>query len=298
MPRRNTSKPNPIHPRRDESTRRRSGSAARSPLDAVSIELDATIRQIRRLRGRDERERTGTCYVEGARIVAQALRAGFTIERGVVALDLLSGDFGLSVVQDLRRAGVPILELSPVAFGSISFKESLQGIGAVVRTRIESLADVDLTDTLGWVALDAVGNPGNLGAILRTGDAVGCAGLIALGDTVDPYHPAAVRASMGAVFSQRLARASFAEFVRWKQERGYPVIGTSGNAPREYREVAYHAPVVLLMGSERLGLSDEQQAVCDQLVRIPMVGTGDSLNLAVATSVVLYEVFQQNRPVP
>ncbi|MGH2459770.1 MAG: TrmH family RNA methyltransferase [Chloroflexota bacterium] len=298
MPRRNTSKPNPIHPGRLAPNQGRPGPRARSPLDAASSELDATIRQIRRLRGREERERTGTCYVEGARIVARALRAGFTIERGVVAPDLLSGDYGLSIAAELRRAGVPMVELSPPAFGSISFKESLQGIGAVVRTRFESLPDVDLTGTLGWVALDAVGNPGNLGAILRTCEAVGCAGIIALGDTVDPYHPAAVRASMGAVFDQRFARTSFAEFARWKRERGYPVIGTSGGAPREYREVAYHAPVVLLMGSERLGLADEQQAVCDQLVRIPMVGTVDSLNLAVATSVVLYEVFQQNRPAP
>lgn len=295
MPRRNTSKPNPTHRRYLGTAGGGSGSIPQSSGAGVSIGPDATIREIRRLRGREDRERTGTCYVEGARIVAQALRAGLTIERCVIAPDLLTGDFGRSIVQELQQAGVPILELTPVAFGSISFKESLQGIGAVVRTRLESLADVDLDDTLGWVALDAVGNPGNLGAILRTGDAVGCAGVIALGDTTDPYHPAAVRASMGAVFSQRLVRASFEEFVRWKRARGYTVIGTSGSARPEYREVAYRAPVVLLMGSERLGLSDEQQAVCDQLVRIPMVGTSDSLNLAVATSVVLYEVFQQNR---
>ncbi len=230
--------------------------------------------------------------------MAQAWRAGVAIERCVVAPDLLSGDFGWRIARELREAGVPILEMSSTAFGSISFKEDLQGIGAVVRTRTDSLGEVSLGDGLGWVALDAIGNPGNLGAILRTGDAVGCAGLIALGQTTDPYHPTAVRASMDAVFSQRLVRASFDEFVRWKRERGYVVIGTSGSAEREYRDVAYHAPVVLLMGSERLGLSDEQQAICDELVRIPMVGTGDSLNLAVATSLVLYEIFQQNRRSP
>src|SRR5207245_8395225 len=133
------------------------------------------------------------------------------------------------------------------------------------------------------------GNPGNLGAILRTCDAVGCAGIILLGDTTDPYHPAALRASMGAVFSQRLVRAQLDEFARWKREHGYIVVGTSVTAEQEYRQVSYPAPLVLLMGSERLGLSAEQQAVCDMLVRIPMVGTGDSLNLAVATRGVLYE---------
>jgi RNA methyltransferase, TrmH family len=182
-----------------------------------------------------------------------------------------------------------MVELTPAAFGSISFKENLQGIGAVVRPRADTLADVDTSDGLGWVALDAVGNPGNLGAILRTTDSVGCAGLILLGDTTDPYHPAALRASMGAIFGQRLVRAS------WKEERRYPVVGTSGEGEVEYRHAVYPSPMVLLMGSERLGLSPEQQAVCDLVVRIPMVGTSDSLNLGVATSVVLYEIFYQYR---
>src|SRR5438876_363273 len=99
--------------------------------------------------------------------------------------------------------------------------------GARARARLESLPDVHLTETLGWVTLDHVGNPGNLGAILRTCDAVGCAGIILLGDTTDPYHPAALRASMGAVFSQRLMRAELDEFARWKREHGYSVVGTS-----------------------------------------------------------------------
>src|SRR5919199_5127 len=119
--------------------------------------------------------------------------------------------------------------------------------------------------------------------------------VIMLGDTTDPYHPAALRASMGAIFAQRLVRATFADFVRWKCEGGYIVAGASVAAAHEYRQVAYPSPLVLLMGSERRGLSVEQQAACDVLVRIPMVGTADSLNLAVATSVVLYEIFHQQR---
>jgi len=283
-------------PARPESPRGRARRASGPDEVAItSSPLDAAVKQIRQLRGRAERERSGTCYVEGARIVAQAVRAGAAIERCVIAPALLSGEFARDVVRDLRALRVPVLELSPAAFGSISFKENLQGIGAVVRPRLELLQDVRLTNTLGWVALDAVGNPGNLGAILRTCDAVGCAGIIMLGNTTDPYHPAAVRASMGAVFSQRLVRAGFDEFAQWKRQHGYTVIGTSGTAARDYRHVGFQAPVVLLMGSERLGLSAEQQAVCDLLVSIPMVGTGDSLNLAVATSIVLYEVFFQQQ---
>ncbi|MDP9378947.1 MAG: RNA methyltransferase [Chloroflexota bacterium] len=256
---------------------------------------NTTVKQIRQLRTRKERERTGTFYVEGIRIVAQAALSGAEIEACVISPGLLASEYAWEIVRDLRAKNVPVLELSPEAFGSISFKENLQGMGAVVRAQTERLEDVEISDTLGWVTLDHVGNPGNLGAILRTSDAVGCAGVVMLGDTTDPYHPAALRASMGAVFAQRLVRAEFDEFLRWKQEHGHTVVGTSGDAEKEYRDVSYPRPVLVLMGSERMGLSAEQQAMCDLTVRIPMVGTGDSLNLAVATSVVLYEAFHQHR---
>ncbi len=264
-------------------------------MSVTSDSKNRYIPQLRALRSRDERERTGTYYIEGNRIVAQALEADAPIELGVVAPELLRGEHAHAVVARLRERGVPIVELSKAAFGSISFKENLQGIGAVLRSRIGTLAELPLGEQRNWVALDAVGNSGNLGAIFRTADAVGCAGLILLGDTTDPFHPAAVRASMGALFGQRLVRAPFKEFVEWKREHDYAVVGTSGEATQELREVIYPRPLILLMGSERLGLSPAQQAICDLVVRIPMVGTSDSLNLAVATSVVLYEIFHQQR---
>jgi TrmH family RNA methyltransferase len=229
-------------------------------------------------------------------MVSQAIAAGAGIERCVIAPALLAGDAAWEVVSTLRARGVPVLELSPNAFASISFKENLQGIGAIVRARLGSVADSRLEQgRLAWVALSDVGNPGNLGAVLRTCDAVGCDGVVLLGETTDPYHPAALRASRGTIFSLQLVRATFQEFARWKQTQPACVVGTVPDAGLEYRQVRYETPLILLMGSERLGLSAEQQAVCDLLVRIPMVGRGDSLNLAVATSVLLYEVFDQHR---
>ena len=253
------------------------------------------VQQIRQLRSRRERERSGTFYIEGNRIVAQALQSSYEISLGVIAPDLLAGDHAHQTTAALRATGASMVEVSPEAFGSISFKENLQGIGAVVCARLEALEAVRLTTGVGWVALDNVGNSGNLGAILRTCDAVGCEGIILLGQTTDPYHPAAVRASMGAVFAQRLVRASFAEFMAWKQANDYFVVGTSDQATADYRAVTYPTPCVLLMGSERLGLTAIQQAACDLTVSIPMIGTGDSLNLGVATSVVLYEMFYQHQ---
>lgn len=258
-------------------------------------EFPPRVRQIRQLRSRPERERSGTYYIEGGRIVAQALAAGAQIELAVIAPELLAGAHAHQTVEALRQSGVEVLELMPNAFEAISFKENLQGIGAIVRLQRRGLDAIAADDRRGWVALDNVGNPGNLGAIMRTCDAVGCAGLILLGDTVDPYHPLAVRASMGSLFALQIVHASFEEFVAWKQQRGYAVIGTTPDVEQEYQHVSYPESCVLLMGSERLGLSEAQQAACDILVRIPMVGTCDSLNLGVATSIVLYEMFRQKR---
>jgi TrmH family RNA methyltransferase len=254
------------------------------------------VKQLRQLRSPAERERTGTFYIEGSRIVAQAVQAGAEIETGVIAPGLIKDtEHALETVAALRASGAPVVELSKADFESISFKENLQGIGAVIRRRPENLSSAQIQPGELWIALDNVGNSGNLGAIMRTGDATGCAGIFLLGKTTDPYHPTTIRASMGSFFALRMIRASFDEFIQWKQPSGYAVVGTTPDVKQEYTDVSYPASCVLLMGSERYGLSAAQQTVCDVLVTIPMVGTADSLNLGVATSVVLYEIFQQRR---
>lgn len=268
----------------------------------ISSLNNPTIKHIRSLRQRKEREQSGLLFIEGIRLVVEAVQQGADIETLVIAPDLLTSPFAQEIAQSHQQAGVAWIEVTPAVFKSISTKEGPQGIGAVVRQRWESLAQVSLepedegnVSLLGWVALDAVQDPGNLGTILRTSDAVGCAGVILLGHTTDPYDPAALRASMGAIFSQRLVRASFAEFAAWKRQHHASVVGTSDAAATEYQAVVYYPPLILLMGGERQGLSPEQQALCDVMVRIPMVGRSDSLNLAVATGVMLYEIFNQNR---
>jgi len=247
---------------------------------------------MRSLEHRQEREQAGQFFVEGIRIVGEAVQMEAEVETIVYAPGLLRSQFAFDLVQAQQEQGVPCLEVTPEVFKSLSAKDGPQGMAAVVKQRWETLERVRLADELCWVALDEVQDPGNIGTILRTSDAVGSAGLILLGNSADPYDPAALRASMGAVFSQRLVKASFAEFVYWKQ--GYTVIGTSGASPTSYRSVTYPRPAVLLMGSERQGLSQEQRAVCDVVVSIPMVGRSDSLNLAVATGVMLYELFHQS----
>lgn len=132
-------------------------------------------------------------------------------------------------------------------------------------------------------------------SILRTSEAVGGPGLILLGDAVDPYDPATVRASMGSLFSQRFVRTSVSEARRWKDRQPYMLVGTAPSGSIDYQAIDYRRPTVLLMGGERKGLSGDLQALCDTTVRIPMIGHTDSLNLSVAASLLLYEVFNQRR---
>jgi RNA methyltransferase, TrmH family len=253
------------------------------------------IRQIRNLHLREERERSGLYFIEGVRFVAHAVQHNVRLETLVVAPELMTNVFAQRTVRQQRRAGVPVLEVPKEVFHSLSLSDEPQGIAAVVRQRWTPLENVTPSGELCWVALDAVMSPGNLGTVLRTCDAVGAAGVVLLGDSTDPYDPATVRASMGALFSQRFARATVEEFGVWKRRHGCFVVGTSPYAEQEYRALAYRRPTVLFMGCERSGLSAACQAQCDVMVRIPMVGTMDSLNLGIATSVLLYELFHQRQ---
>lgn len=261
----------------------------------ITSPANTRIKELRKLRERKERQRSGLFYLEGLRIVAEALQQGAEIETLIVAPELLSSDFGQEQVGEYRQKGGEVLEVSAAVFESFALKEGPQGLAAVARQRWRSLDAVNLTDGGNWVALDSVADPGNLGTILRTHDAVGGRGVILLDHCTDPYDTTAIRASMGAIFAQSLVRASLAEFADWKRQSGYAVVGTSDSARCDYHGYAYPPALVVLMGSERQGLQAEHYRLCDEVVRIPMMGRSDSLNLAVATALVLYEVFNRRR---
>ncbi len=263
------------------------------------------VKQIRKLYERKTRQESGLFLAEGLRIVAEAADEGAAIETLIVAPELLKNEFGQQFVADQQAKGLPVLEVSADVFRRISLKEGPQGLAAVVRQKWTALQDACVQESCinegetwrsgTWVALDSVADPGNLGTILRTHDAVGGRGVILLDQSTDPYDPSAARASMGALFSQQLVRASFAEFADWKRQTGIPLVGTSDKAEADYHAYRYPNPLVVLMGSERQGLQEQHLRLCDAVVSIPMQGKSDSLNLAVATAVVLYEIFNQRR---
>lgn len=256
----------------------------------IASTANPRVKLIRSLRLRRDRERTGLAWVEGIRPTVEALQLDVPLEAVVVAHELLTSDFARDAVAAARAAGVEVIAVTAAVFHALSDRDGPQGLGAIVRQRWTALDDVRVAPGERWVALAAVADPGNLGTILRSCDGADAEGVILLDASTDPYDPAAIRASMGALFSRRLVRATFEAFAAWAHEQRVTVVGASDHAPQSYRDAEYGERTVLLMGGEREGLSTEQQARCDRLVSIPMRGRADSLNLAVATAILLYEV--------
>ena len=255
---------------------------------------------LRLVESADERARTGQFYVEGMRFVNQAQEQSARVETYVVAPELLTHPFARRQYEEIIARRLPCLAVSGAIFRMLTQVDEPQGIGAVVRQHWDRLDRIRVDRGLCWLMLDTVRSPGNLGTILRTGDAVGGAGVILIGDSIDPYAPRVVRATMGAIFRQRFVRTTIPQFQAWRARKGNEClwVATSPHATDEYRDLHYRAPTVLWMGGERQGLAPDAQALCDRTVRIPMVGAADSLNLAIATSVLLYEVFHQRRASP
>lgn len=253
------------------------------------------IKAIRKLRERKERQASQLSYVEGLRLVIEAVHLRAEIETLIVAPELLTSQVGMEVVEQARANNCEVLEISAEVFRSIALKDGPQGIAAVIHQRWGDLEAVRVNEGDLWVALVEVADPGNLGTILRTLDAVGGQGVILLDHTTDPYDLTAVRASMGAVFSLKVIKTSLDIFRDWKIRQSVQVVGAAGDGAEDYHHMAYPNKMILMMGSERQGFLPQHRELCDQIARIPMVGRSDSLNLAVATAVMLYEIFNQRR---
>jgi TrmH family RNA methyltransferase len=263
----------------------------------ISSRSNPKIKQIRALRQRKNRQATGLYIVEGIRHVGEAVEAGARVDSIYYAPELLTSPFALGLIEQQNEQGVSCYPTTSDVFDSISDKDHPAGILALVEQNNPRLADINPNNFAWGVALVETQDPGNLGAILRTIDAVGASGLLLLDSSVDPYHPSCVRASMGTIFWLPVVQASFKEFVDWADRWNYQIYGTSAHDAIEISEVAgYQYPAILLMGSEREGLTPNQRSACQQLIRLPMRGRATSLNLAVATGVFLYDMLAKQIP--
>lgn len=266
-------------------------------MSLISSPSNPKIKQVRQLRQRKNRQESGLIVVEGIHPVGEAVAAashGCHIEAIYYAPDLLSSEFALRLVQEQIQRGTACFAVTAQVFEAIADKDNPQGILAIARPRSYALDELK-PDNFNWgVALVAAQDPGNIGAILRTIDAVGASGLLLLDSSADPYHPSAVRASMGTIFWVPLVQASFTAFSAWAQRYAYHLSGSSARGDTDYRRsTGYPRPAILLLGSEQKGLQPEHLAICEQVLRLPMQGRASSLNLAVAAGVLLYEMLEK-----
>lgn len=248
------------------------------------------IKQARALRQKKTRTETGLFLVEGIHHVGEVIAAGWDVEAVLYAPELLASEFGRELVSRLDARPQPV---SAQVMESLADKENPQGIIAIVRQKTTTL--VDLSESrkserqLKCAALVSPQDPGNVGTILRTLDAVGVDALFLLEGGVELYHPTVVRSSMGTLFWKPVFQTTFDEFVTWARSGKYQMIGTSAHGDVEYQKFVPELPWVLVLGNEQKGLSAEQTSACHVTVSLPMKGRVSSLNLAVAAGVLLYQ---------
>jgi RNA methyltransferase, TrmH family len=248
------------------------------------------VKAIRALEMRKERKETGLFVAEGTSILFTAREHGFVPETLVFQAGA-GGSVQDELVSWALKAGSEVLEVSAAVLEKLASKDNPQAILSVFKQRwaSASAASAVVTGDV-WLALEEVRDPGNLGTIIRTLDAVGGAGVILVGNCCDAYSHDAVRATMGSIFAVPLVRMTREEFLAWRAAWAGDVVGTHLAGKEDFRSAPYKSPVLLIMGSEGPGLSESLTRTCTRLVKIPMAGNLDSLNLAVATALALYQV--------
>ena len=249
------------------------------------------VKDIKALALKKFRDQQNAFMAEGLKLVIDALDLGWTIRTLIFAKSAIGNPTVDKVAARTVAAGGTVLEVSEKVLSAITRRDNPQIVVGVFTQRFLPLKSVRPEDSDVWIGLDRVRDPGNLGTIIRTADAVGARGVILIGDTTDPFSLETVRATMGSVFAVPLVKTSVDAFLDWRKGFSGLLAGTHLKGAVDYRSVRYDGkPVLLLMGNEQQGLPDELAKACDKLLRIPQAGRADSLNLAVATGVMLFEI--------
>lgn len=258
--------------------------------EATSLQ-NPIVKTIRALANKKERDETGLFLAEGLKLAIDALEGGWRVRTLVFAKAALGNRLVETTAARVRASGGDLLEVSAKVLEAITRRDNPQSVVAVVESRWTPLDKLAAQGGDVVVALDRARDPGNLGTVIRTADAAGAKGVVLVGDSTDAFGLEAVRATMGSVFAVPLFRASEAAFLAWRTGFGGLVVGTHLKGDTDYRKIAVGSrPVLLLMGNEAQGLSQTLSETCDVLARIPQAGKADSLNLAVATAVMLFEL--------
>ncbi len=255
---------------------------------AVTSLTNPTVKAVRALHMRKERDETGLFVAEGLKTVTEGVELGQAPRVLLFGQDAAHHPLLQQAAAATRSVGGEVIEVTSDILAKVSRRDNPQAVVGVFRQVFRPLAEVEAGASACVVALHRVRDPGNLGTIVRTADAAGCGGVILVGECCDPYAVEAVRATMGSIFAVPLTKASEAEFTAWRQDWKGSMVGALLSAETDHRRAEYRKPTLILMGNEQQGLPEDMAALCDVNVKIPMRGRADSLNLSVATGVMIY----------
>ena len=249
-----------------------------------------TVKSLRALREKKHRKAAGRFLAEGLRLLTDARECGHIPEMLVLSDRRDPHPLLAALEEAVEGSGGEIIETSPDILAKITGKDNPQAVAGVFAEFDTGLASIERASADIWLVAQALRDPGNLGTMLRTGDAIGAGGLILIDDCADPFSVEAVRASMGAVFTQRIAQARWGEFEGWLRGGTGQLVAASLREAQPYRQAPYAAPCFVMVGNESRGLPEDYEMACDLRVTMPMKGRADSLNAAVAAAVLGYEV--------
>lgn len=249
-----------------------------------------TVKALRALRDKKHRKASGKFLAEGLRLLTDARESGHLPEVLIMAEERDPHPLLAALEVDVLAAGGEVIETSADILSKITGKENPQAVCGVFAEFDTSLAALDRSKAKIWLVAQALRDPGNLGTMLRTGDAVGAGGLILIDDCADPFSAEAVRASMGAIFTQQVAQARWEDFLPWLRGDTGQLVAASLRDAVPYRGAPYAAPCFIMVGNESRCLPEDYELACDLRVTMPMKGRADSLNAAVAGAVLAYEV--------
>lgn len=258
----------------------------------ITSAANPLVKFVRSLEMRKVRERESLFVAEGARHIGEALDAGFTVRTLLFQPEIERRPKAAELMAACAARGTRLAALSRDLMARVTHRDNAETLVGIIEQRWHPLSGVGTGPDSVWIGLEEVRDPGNLGTIIRTADAVGAEGVLLIGATCDPYSPEAVRASMGSIARVGLARVDQGGFLGWLNDWPGHAVGTHLAATTDFRAAPYPRPLLLLMGNEQAGLSGPVAAACGTLVKIPMRGSADSLNLAVATGVMLFEVMK------
>lgn len=263
------------------------------PFEKISSLQNARVKNLVKLRNRRARDEQGVFIAEGYRAISRAFEKNVVPQEVYFSPDCFLGENEEPLLQELSEAGAKLFQLEKHAFEKVSYRDRPEGLLAVMSQWRHQLDTLTLSEPPFLLVVESIEKPGNLGTILRSADAAGVDAVICCDPVTDLYNPNVVRSSTGVLFSMPSVMTSTQETIDWLRAKGIRTVATTPHTTHFYTDIDFQGPIAIVMGSEQFGLSDTWLNACNLKARIPMAGQADSLNVAMASLITLFEAVRQ-----